>query len=97
MHPEIFPFGFYGRYEIDEYRRTGNLGLMCREEGLKTCHLFSNITNKYERSNLIQYEKIMNKEFDFKSEIKNNEVFTMFFQEIATSIIDLLAKLNNHD
>jgi hypothetical protein len=95
MHQEIFPFGFYGDYLTDEYNKTNNLGIMCREEGLKACHLFSKITNKFERE--IPYEQIINKEFDFKEHLKNNDVFAIFFQEIAYSLIKILSKINNHE
>jgi len=66
---------------------------MCREEGLKAAHLFSQITNKYERD--IPYEQIINKEFNFKEQLKHNEVFTMFFQEVSHTAISYLAKKNN--
>jgi len=95
MHQETFPFGFYGDYLKNEYKFTGNFALMCRDEGLKACHLFSNITNKFERN--IPYQSIVNYEYNFKIELKKNEVFSMFFQEISHTLIEILAKLNKRE
>jgi hypothetical protein len=91
---ELFPFKTYGRYN-EEYKRTGLYSIMTREEGLKLANSFSNITLPSERN--INYEAILNGFFNFKEELKNEQVFFMFFQEFSYSLLKYLDKIKNNE
>ena len=91
---ENFPSGAYGNY-YEEYKKTNLFSIMCREEGLKLANTFSNITLPSERN--VDFEAIINNRYHFKSELKKEEVFFMFFQEFSTSVLKYLEKTNNKE
>jgi hypothetical protein len=94
---EYFPFGCYGEYMKKEFNLTQLFGIMCREEGIKLAHAFSNIKTHEERLALIDFEAIFNKRYNFKEELKKYEIFSLFYQEIAYSLLKLLDTLNNYE
>ena len=94
---EYFPFGCYGDYMKNEYSKTKLFSIMCREEGIKLANTFANIKTHEERLALIDFEAIFNKRYNFKEELKKFEVFTLFYQEIAYSLIKMLETLNNYE
>ncbi len=46
----LFPAGAYGRIEQDEVEKTGSLGIMCREQGLRITNDLSRMTLPADRS-----------------------------------------------
>ena len=91
---ELFPFKYYGKYKT-ELDRTGLYSIMIREEGLKLANSFSNVSLPGERN--FDYAAIINNTFQFKSELKNEQVFFMFFQEFSYSLLKYLEKINNNE
>lgn len=94
---EYYPFGCYGEYMKKEFDKTNLFTIMCREEGIKLAHAFSNIKSHEERLAMIDFEAIFNKRYDFKEELKKYEIFSLFYQEIAYSLLKLLETLNNYE
>ena len=94
---EYFPFGCYGDYMQNEYKITKNFGIMCREDGLKLSRAFSQVSTHEERLAKIDFEAILSRKFNFKESLKDFEVFSLFFQEFAHSILKVLETSNNYE
>lgn len=97
LKDELFPFGCYGDYMKLEFEKTKLFSIMCREEGLKLANTFANIQTHEERLEKIDFEAILNKKFNFKEEIKNFNTFSLFYQEIAYSLLKVLDSFNNYE
>lgn len=92
---EYFPFGCYGNYMKDEFEQTKLMGIMCKEECLKLANTFSYIKTEEERKALIDYAAIYNGTYDFKKLVNKFEVFSLFYQEFALTLLNIINESKN--
>jgi len=92
---EYFPFGCYGNYMNNEFKKTNKIAIMCRDEGLKLANTFSYIKTEAERKLSIDYESIYAGEFDFKNLVNKFEVFSIFYQEFALTLLNIIRESKN--
>jgi hypothetical protein len=97
MRKEYFPFDSYGEYFKEEYSKTNMYSLMCREDGLKLVNMFGLITTHEERIQIMDYKAILNRQFDFKNELNKFEVFSLFYQEIAYTLLKVIESFNSYE
>jgi hypothetical protein len=97
IRQEYFPFDSYGDYFKEEYPKTNMFSTMCREDGLKFANLFALITTHEERVKKIDYKAILNRQFDFKQELNKFEVFSLFYQEIAYTLLKVIESFHSYE
>ena len=90
---KCFPDNGFGKFQNDDYPQENIFGVMCREEGIRITNLLKMIKTDDDLN--LPLKEIFENKVNFKEELKNLDVFSLYFQHFSHYLNDVLNDLPN--